>query len=56
MKQTQYVEKILFKFKMSDSKPKAVPCELDANKACKTKGSEFENANLYREIVGSLIS
>ena len=40
---------------MSDCKPKAVPCELGANKACETNGSEFENANLYREIVGSLI-
>ena len=40
---------------MSDCKPKAVPCQLGANKACETNGSEFEKANLYREIVGSLI-
>ena len=53
--QTQYVERILSKFKMSDCKPKAVPCELGANKACESNGSEFENASLYREIVGSLI-
>ena len=43
------------KFKISDCKPKAVPCELGANKACETNGTEFENASLYREIVGSLI-
>lgn len=55
MNQTQYVERILSKFKMSDCKPKAVPCELGANKACESNGSEFENASLYREIVGSLI-
>ena len=55
MNQNQYVERILSKFKMSDCKPKAVPCELGANKACETNGSESENANLYREIVGSLI-
>ena len=55
MNQNQYVERILSKFKMSDCKPKAVPCELGANKACEAIGSEFENANLYREIVGSLI-
>ena len=55
MNQNQYVERILSKFKMSDCKPKRVPCELGANKACETNGSEFENENLYREIVGSLI-
>ena len=55
LNQNQYVERILSKFKMSDCKPKAVPCELGANKACETNGSEFENASMYREIVGSLI-
>ena len=40
---------------MSDCKPKAVPCELGANKASKSNESEFENTNLCREIVGSLI-
>ena len=42
MNQNQYVERILSKFKMSDCKPKAVPCELGTNKACETNGSEFE--------------
>ena len=55
MNQNQYVERILSKFKMSDCKPKAVPCELGANKACETNGSEYKNTSLYREIVGSLI-
>ncbi|XP_068733401.1 uncharacterized protein [Montipora capricornis] len=47
--------KILERFNMSDCKPKAVPCELGANKAIAVNKSEFENVNLYREIVGSLI-
>ena len=55
MNQNQYVERILSKIKMLDCKPKAVPCDSGANKACETNGSEFENANLYREIAGSLI-
>ena len=53
--QNKYVERILSKVKRSDCKPKAVPCELGANKASDINESEFENVNLYREIVGSLI-
>ena len=55
MSQSKYVEKILSRFNMSDCKPKAIPCELGANKASTADDSEFENVNLYREIVGSLI-
>ena len=55
MNQNKYVERILSKFKRSDCKPKAVPCELGANKASDINESEFQNVNLYREIVGSLI-
>ena len=55
MDQNKYVEIILSKFKKPDCKLKAVPCELGANEANNTNESEFENANLYREIVGSLI-
>ena len=40
---------------MLDCKLKAVPCESEANKASESDESEFENVNLYREIVGSLI-
>ena len=40
---------------MSGCKPKAVPFDLGANKAGTVNESEFENVNLYREIVGSLI-
>ena len=55
MSQSKYVEKILSRFNMSNCKPKAIPCELGANKASTGNEIEFENANLYREIVGSLI-
>jgi hypothetical protein len=57
MSQKRYVEKILSRFKMTDCKPKAVPCELGANKSCETDDAsvEFENVGLYREMVGSLI-
>jgi len=55
MSQSQYVEKILSKIRMSDCKPKAVPCEPGANKASETNESDLENTNLYHEIVGSLI-
>lgn len=37
---------------MSDCKSKAFPCELGVNKASTIDESEFEDANLYREIVG----
>ena len=49
------MERTLSKFKMPDCKPKAVPCELGANKARETNECEFQNLNLYRKIVGSLI-
>ena len=55
MSQSKFAEKILERFNMSDCKPKAVPCELGVNKASTVNESEFENVNLYREIVGSLI-
>ena len=47
MNQNKYVEIILSKFKMLDCKPKAVPCELGANKPVTLMKSEFENVNLY---------
>ena len=53
--QRKFVEKILERFNMFDCKPKAVPCELGANKASAVNESEFENVKLYREIVGSSI-
>ena len=55
MSQRKFAEKILERFNMSDCKPKAVPWELGVNKASTVNESEFENVNLYREIVGSLI-
>lgn len=55
MSQLQYVERILSRFRMTDCKAKAAPCELGANKAREADDSEFENVSLYREVVGSLI-
>ena len=55
MHQRKFVEKILERFNISNCKPKAVPCELGANKTSAVNESEFENVKLYLEIVGSLI-
>ena len=55
MSTSKFVEKILERFKMSHCRPKAVPCGLGANKASTVNELKFENVNLYREIVGSLI-
>ena len=56
MSQSKFVERILERFNMSHWKPKAVPCELGAKRSQYTVNeSEFENVNLYRETVGSLI-
>ena len=55
MNQTQYIERILSRFNMSECKPKAIPCELGVNKGSTVNESNFENVVLYREIVGSLI-
>lgn len=54
MNQTKYLEKILFRFKMNDCKPKATPCDLDVNKIRDKDSSELADPRLYREIVGSL--
>ena len=44
--QSKFVEKILERFNLSDCKPKAVPCELGANKASTVNETEFENVKL----------
>ena len=54
MNQTKYLEKVLKRFKMSDCKPKAVPCDLSVNKMI-DESEQLIDARLYREIVGSLI-
>ena len=56
MSQSRFVEKIMERFNMSDCRPKAVPREFGGNKASTVNESEFENVNLYREIVGSYLS
>ena len=55
MSQSKFVEKILERFNMSDCKPKAVPASWAQTKPVQFSESEFENVNLYREIVESLI-
>ena len=46
MSQSKFVEKILERFNLSDCKPKAVSCELGANKASTVNETEFENVKL----------
>lgn len=50
--QTQYITKVLSKFKIS--KPRSTPCEMSASKVSESD-SELGNVRLYREIVGSLV-
>ena len=52
MKQTRYVKRILEKFGMHDSKPKATPSILGF---IDMESPPLEDPNLYRQIVGSLI-
>ena len=54
MNQTQYIDKILKKFEMSECKPKSVPCASGIEKESEDS-RELGDARLYREIVGSLI-
>ena len=54
--QSQYVAKILERFKMSNCNPKSIPCDLSVAKLdLNTESPELEDPRLYREIVGSLI-
>ena len=55
MSQRRFLEKVLVRFKMEDCKPKATPCDLNANKIKDDDSSELVDPKLYREIVGSLI-
>ena len=52
--QTQYIDKILKKFEMSDCKPKSVPCAPGIEKESEASRT-LSDPRLYREIVGSLI-
>ena len=56
MSQSQYIDKVLSKFEMSDCKPKSTPCDLGVEKECEYVNSrELDDPRLYRAIVGSLI-
>ena len=55
MSQSQYIDKVLSKFQMSDCKPKPTPCALGIEKECDVKPKELSDPRLYRAIVGSLI-
>lgn len=53
--QTDYVNKILKKFKMSDTKPVSVPADPHAALSPVQCESEIDNSSPYREAVGSLM-
>lgn len=55
MRQTQYIDKILSKFKMTDCKPKSTPSTLGVEKGSDEESHELNDPKLYRAIVGSLI-
>lgn len=55
MDQKKYCEKILERFRMSDCKPKCIPCDSSVSGVIDSESNELENPRLYREIVGSLI-
>ena len=55
MGQTQYIDKILSKFKMTDCKPKSTPCALGVEKGSEEESCELNDPKLYWAIVGSLI-
>ena len=54
MSQRKYIEKLLPKFGMADSKPKTTPTVLGMEKVV-DETPELEDPSLYRAIVGSLI-
>ena len=60
MSQAQYINKLLKKFNMEDSKPKQTVCDMNVNKLLgqtreTDKKTESMKIERYREIVGSLI-
>ena len=55
MKQSRYIKRILERFGMHDSKPKATPSILGFDKFIDMESPPLEDPNMYRQIVGSLI-
>ena len=55
MSQSQYIDKVLTKFKMSDCQPKSTLHAFGVEKGCGVNSQELDDPRLYRAIVGSLI-
>jgi len=55
MTQRKHLERVLNKFRMTDCKTKATPCDLNVNRAGMDDSVELEDPKLYREMVGTLI-
>lgn len=56
MNQSNFVDKLLIKFNMSDCHPKSIPCDPGIDKlGTDLQSQELADPKLYREIVGSLI-
>ena len=54
MTQKDYIKKVLKKFGMDNCKPRATPCELNAN-SYSNDGADPVDVNQYRQMVGSLV-
>ena len=53
--QGNYLGRLSSRFKMSNCKPKCIPCDPSVNKLVAEDSKELADGKLYREIVGSLI-
>ena len=55
MNQTRYIHKLLSKLGMTECTPKTTPSVLGLDKVTDSESPELDDANLYRQMVGSLI-
>jgi len=51
MSQSQYIDKVLSKFEMSDCMPKSTPCAVGVEKECDYNLRELDDPRLYQAIV-----